>query len=67
MLEVLKDLSKAFNIVDHNILLSLCCMKNNSRNWSSSYPSKRKQFVQAGCVTASKLDILFTTYIHRIY
>ena len=67
MLDILIDLSKAFDIVHYNIFLRLCGTRNNCRNLSSSYLSNRKQFAQAECIKASKLDIFFTTYIHNIY
>ena len=44
-LGVFIDLSKAFDTVDHNILidkLDLYCRKNNSLKWLSSYLSNRK-------------------------
>ena len=58
-LGVFIDLSKAFDTVDHNILLkklSLYGIKNNLK-WSSSYLSNRKQFIQAGAIKTSYEDI----------
>ena len=60
-LGVFIDLSKAFNTVDHNILidkLNLCVIKNNSLKWFSSYLSNRKQFIQAGAIKTSNLNII---------
>ena len=60
-LGVFIDLSKAFDTVDHNILLkklSLYGIKNNSVKWFSSYLSNRKQFIQAGDIKASYEDII---------
>ena len=61
LLGVFIDLSKAFDIVDHNILidkLNSYAIKNNSLTWFSSYLSNRKQFVQAGAIKTSSLDII---------
>ena len=58
-LGVFIDLSKAFDTVDHNILiveLNSYGIKNNSFKWFSS--SNRKQFVQAGARNTSSLDII---------
>ena len=47
-LGVFIDLSKAFDTVDHNILidkLNSYGIKNNSLKWFSSYLSNRKQFI----------------------
>ena len=52
-LEVFIDLSKAFDTVDHNILIdksNLYGIKNNSLKWFLSYLSNRKQFIQAGAI-----------------
>ena len=59
-LGVFIDLSKAFDTVDHNILLkklSLYGIKNNNLKWFSSYLSNRKQFIQAGAMKTSYEDI----------
>ena len=59
-LGVFVDLSKAFDTVDHNILidnLNLYGIRNNSLKWFSSYLSNRKQFIQAGAIKTSNLDI----------
>ena len=60
-LGVFIDLSKAFDTVDHNILidkLNSCGIKNNSLKWFSSYLSNRKQFIQTGAIKTSSLDII---------
>ena len=60
-LGVFIDLSKAFDTVDHNILidkLNLYGITNNSLKWFSSYLSNRKQFIQAGAIKTSNLDII---------
>ena len=60
-LGVFIDLSKAFDTVDHNILidkLNSYGVKNNSPKWFSSYLSNRKQFIQAGAMKTFSLDIL---------
>ena len=60
-LGVFIDLSKAFDTVDHNILIDILNsygMKNNSLKWFSSYLSNRKQFIQAGAIKTSSLDII---------
>ena len=60
-LGVFIDLSKAFDTVDHNILLkklSLYGIINNSLKWFSSYLSNRKQFIQAGNIKTSYEDII---------
>ena len=57
-LEVLIDLSKAFDTVGYNILfdkLNLYGIKSNSLKWFSSYLSNRKQFIQADAI---KIDII---------
>ena len=81
-LVVFIDLSKAFDTVDHNILidkLNSYGMKNNSLKWVSSYLSNRKQFMQAGAIKTSSFDIicgvpqgsilrplLFIIYVHGL-
>ena len=58
---ILIDLSKAFDTVDHNILLkklSLYGIKNNNLKWFSSYLSNRKQVIQAGAIKISYEDIV---------
>ena len=60
-LVVFIDLSKPFDTVDHNILidkLNLYGIKNNSLKWFSSYLPNRKQFIQAGAIKTSTLDII---------
>ena len=60
-LVVFIDLSKPFDTVDHNILidkLNLYGIKNNSLKWFSSYLPNRKQFIQAGAIKTSNLDII---------
>ena len=61
MLRVFIDFPKAFDTVDHNILidkLNLYGIKNNSLKWFPSYLSNRKRFIQAGAITTSSLDII---------
>ena len=61
-LGVFIDLSKAFDTVDHNMLLkklSLYGIKNNNLKWFSSYLSNRKQFIQAGAIKTSYENITF--------
>ena len=60
-LGVFIDLSKAFDTVDHNIVidrLNSCGIKHNSLKWFSSYLSNRKQFIQVGAIKTSSLDII---------
>ena len=60
-LGVFIDLSKAFDTVDHNILIdkqNSYGIKNNSLKWFSSYLSNRKQFVKAGAIKTSSFDII---------
>ena len=60
-LGVFIDLSKAFDTVDHNILidkLNLYGIKNNSLRWFSNYLSNRKLFPQVGAIKTSSLDII---------
>ena len=48
-LGVFIDLSKAFDIVDHSILLKklkLYCVTDRNHPWFKNYLSKRKQFIQ---------------------
>ena len=61
-LSIFIDLSKAFDTLDHNILLkklSLYGIRNNSLKWFSSYLSNRKQFIQAGDIKTSYEDIIY--------
>ena len=61
ILGVFIDLLKAFDTVDHNILidkLNLYGIKNNSLKWFSSYLWHRKQFTQTGAIEISNLDII---------
>ena len=53
-LGVFIDLSKTFDTV----CTSLYGIKNNSLKWFSSYLSNRKQFIQAGAIKTSCLDII---------
>ena len=49
VLEVFIDLSKAFDTVDHNILLeklSMYRVKGNNPKWFHSYLSNRKQYIE---------------------
>ena len=49
VLGVFIDLSKAFDTVDHNILLeklSMCGAKGNNLKWFHSYLSNRKQYIE---------------------
>ena len=60
-LGVFIDLSKAFDTVNHNILLnklSLCGIKNNSLKWFSSYLSDRKQYVQTSVFKTTNLNVV---------
>ena len=60
-LGVFIDWSKAFDAVDHNILidkLNSYGVNNNSLKWFSSYITNRKQFIQAGAIKTSSLDII---------
>ena len=60
-LGVFIDLLKTFDTVGHiyhNIILNLYSIKNKSLKWFSSYLSKRKQFIQAGAIKTSNLDII---------
>ena len=50
-LGVVIDLSKAYDTVDHNILIDILNffdIKNNSLKWFLSYLSSRKQLIQTG-------------------
>ena len=60
-LGVFIDLSKAFDAVNHNILLnklSLYGIKNNSLKWFSSYLSDRKQYVQTSVSKTTNLNVV---------
>ena len=60
-LGVFIDLSKAFDTVNHNILLnklSLYGIKNNSLKWFSSYLSDRKQYVQTSVFKTTNLNVV---------
>ena len=65
MLDILIDLSKAFDIVHYNIFLRLLGTKNISRNLSSSYLSNRKQFAQAGCIKLQKVQTFSSRTKHK--
>ena len=61
VLGVFTDSSKAFDTVDHNILfdkLNSYNIKSNSLKWFLNYLSNRKQFVQAGAIKTSSLNII---------
>ena len=48
---IFADSSKAFNLVDHDILikkLQLCCVQGNYLNWFKSYLTNRKQYIESG-------------------
>ena len=60
-LGVFKDLSKAFDTVNHNILLNklnLYGIKNNSLKWFLSYLSDRKQYVQTSIFKTTNLNVV---------
>ena len=60
-LHVFIDLSKAFDTVNHNILLnkfSFYGIKNNSLKWFSSYLSDRKQYVQTSVFKTTNLNVV---------
>ena len=60
-LGVSRDISKAFDTVDHTILIDKINsygIKNNSFKWFSSYLSNRTQFIQAGAIKTFSLDII---------
>ena len=57
---VFLDLTKAFDMVDHNILLSkmsIYGVSERSVSWFKSYLSDRTQFVDVSGVTTSVLPI----------
>ena len=52
---------KAFDTVDRNILIDkliLYGIKSNNLKWISSYLSNRKQYIDAGAIKTSNLDII---------
>ena len=54
------DLSKAFDTVDHNILLenlSMYGVKVNNLKWFHSYLSNRKQYIEFQMTTKKKKQI----------
>ena len=59
MLAVFIDLSKAFDTVDHKILLSkleICCIKGNMLKRFESYSINRKQCIQINKETKKTLE-----------
>ena len=56
---ILLDLSKAFDSVNHNILLRKCQMLNINTAWFESYLSKRQQMVKIKNKTSSCKNISF--------
>ena len=60
-LEVFIDLSKAFNTVDHQILikkLQYYGIDGTALEWFKSYLSNRKQYISTQEISASCLDII---------
>lgn len=56
---LLLDLSKAFDSVNHNILLNKCINLNIDTNWLKSYLNNRYQLVRSGNNLSEKLPISF--------
>lgn len=66
---VFMDLSKAFDSVNHELLLSKLQekgVKNNSLNWFKSYLTNRKQFVQINHITKSNCEIKCNSNLNQI-
>ena len=56
------DISKTFDTIDHNILLSKLCnngIRGDTLNWFRNYVSNRYQFVSKNNTTSSFLRIEF--------
>jgi hypothetical protein len=62
VLSIFLDLSKAFDCVDHKILLNqleLIGIRGLSNKWISSYLSNREQYVQVGNIMSDKIKITY--------